>query len=78
MSHTLELAKIHCQLAVIRWPLSIRIPNAFRTHLETIRLRPYVSIVAGDARLGHALRGQKLVVHIILPAHGVFFFVGED
>lgn len=49
-----------------------------RTHLKATGLRPNVAVVAGDARLGHALRGQELVVHIILPAHGALFVVGAD
>lgn len=41
-----------------------RKPN---THVESVRLGPHVSVVAGDRGLGNAPGGQQVLVHVILP-----------
>lgn len=42
------------------------------TYLKALRFGPNATIVTGDGCLRHALRGEKLIVDVILPAHFLF------
>lgn len=47
-------------------------PGAWHVaHLEALGLGPHVAVVSCDGRPGDAPRSEQLLVHVVLPAHGV-------